>query len=75
MKKLLITAAMAMIIQVAFAQDSTSQDRFNQYGRIVSRSPLDVEMEYLSSNLQINRIDYGLTSGCRLMDRCFQKTH
>ena len=34
---------MAMIIQVAFAQDSTSQDRFNQYGRIVSRSPLDVE--------------------------------
>ena len=43
MKKLLITAAMAMIIQVAFAQDSTSQDRFNQYGRIVSRSPLDVE--------------------------------
>ena len=43
MKKLLITAAMAMIIQVAFAQDSTSQDRFNQYGRIVSKSPLDVE--------------------------------
>ena len=34
---------MAMIIQVAFAQDSTSQGRFNQYGRIVSRSPLDVE--------------------------------
>lgn len=43
MKRILIIAAMALSLNTAFAQDSSRQDRFNQYGRLVSRSPLDVE--------------------------------
>lgn len=30
-------------IHACSAQDTSRQDRFNQYGRLVSRSPLDVE--------------------------------
>ncbi|HNR06265.1 MAG TPA: porin [Saprospiraceae bacterium] len=43
MKTTAITAALAFLIQIAFAQDTSRQDRFNQYGQMVSRSPLDVE--------------------------------
>lgn len=34
---------LALAAFMVFAQDTSRQDRFNQYGRLVSRSPLDVE--------------------------------
>ena len=35
--------ALALLGSIAYSQDTSRQDRFNQYGRLVSRSPLDVE--------------------------------
>jgi phosphate-selective porin OprO/OprP len=43
MKRILIIVAVLLAMQTAVAQDTSRQDRFNQYGRLVSRSPLDVE--------------------------------
>ncbi|HOZ69906.1 MAG TPA: porin [Chitinophagaceae bacterium] len=43
MKRILIIVAVLLSMHMAIAQDTSRQDRFNQYGRLVSRSPLDVE--------------------------------
>jgi phosphate-selective porin OprO/OprP len=43
MKLLLIIMAMALSVISALAQDTSRQARFNEYGRLVSRSPLAVE--------------------------------
>lgn len=43
MKRIMIIVAVLLTMQTAVAQDTSRQDRFNQYGRLVSRSPLDVE--------------------------------
>lgn len=44
MKKVIITLALGLCVQVASAQDSVSrQDRFNQYGKLVNREILSAE--------------------------------
>jgi phosphate-selective porin OprO/OprP len=43
MKTIVTMVVLTLMISMLQAQDSSSQDRFNQYGRLVSRSPLDVE--------------------------------
>ncbi|MGB3006750.1 MAG: porin [Chitinophagaceae bacterium] len=44
MKRTLICMALALVVNKAFAQDTTnSQNRFNQYGKIVDRVPLSAE--------------------------------
>lgn len=43
MKRFLLFMTLALTIGSVNAQDTSRQDRFNQYGRLVSRSPLDVE--------------------------------
>jgi len=43
MKRVILFMTLALVVSGANAQDTSRQDRFNQYGRLVSRSPLDVE--------------------------------
>lgn len=43
MKNLLLLTIFSLLAVAGYAQDTTRQDRFNQYGRLVKRDPLNVE--------------------------------
>ena len=43
MKQLFFIVALTLSVSMLYAQDTSRQDRFNQYGKLVSRSPLSVE--------------------------------
>lgn len=63
MKRTMIIMVLALLLNSTYSQntkDTSRQDRFNQYGRLVSRSPLDVENRNGILVFESKNLDYRL---------------
>ena len=71
MRKTIILTVFACLFTLANAQES--ELRFNQYGKLVNRTPLILENRdgILVFESKIKIIGYGLTSGYKLMHNSF----